>query len=244
MRHVRFMLAGSNHPKVGTLGKETIFDGQKEYPLEKVHLLAPCIPTKIICLGRNYAAHAQELGNPVPERPLFFFKPPSAVIGPGEEIVLPPSSRVDYEAELAVVIDRLCRNVKADDAMEVIRGYTCMNDVSDRDAQKWEKNWVRAKGFDTSAPLGPTVVTPDEIGGPFHVQLRLNGEIKQDGSTRDLIFSIPEIIEEVTAFITLEPDDVIATGTPAGVGPLAPGDLVEVAIDGIGTLSNRVQAAS
>ncbi len=244
MRHVRFMLPGSDHPKMGTLGKETIFDEQKEYPLEKVRLLAPCIPTKIICLGRNYAAHAQELGNPVPERPLFFFKPPSAVIGPGEEIVLPPTSRVDYEAELAVVIDRRCRNVKANDAMEVIRGYTCMNDVSDRDAQKWEKNWVRAKGFDTSAPLGPMVVTPDEIGGPFHVRLRLNGEIKQDGSTHDLIFSIPEIIEEVTAFMTLEPGDVIATGTPAGVGPLAPGDLFEVEIDGIGILKNRVQAAS
>jgi len=244
MRHVRFMLPGSDHPKVGTLGKETIFDGQKEYPLEKVRLLAPCIPTKIICLGRNYAAHAQELGNPLPERPLLFFKPPSAVIGPGEEIVLPSSSRVDYEAELAIIIDRRCRNVRAKDAMEVLRGYTCMNDVSDREAQQWDKNWVRAKGFDTSAPLGPAVVTKDEIEGPFHVVLRLNGEIRQDGSTSDLVFSIPEIIAEITAYITLEPGDVIATGTPAGVGPLSPGDTVEVMIEGIGTLTNPVRAVS
>lgn len=244
MRHVRFMLPGSNQPEMGTLRDENIITGNKEFPLEKVRLLAPCTPTKIICLGRNYAAHAQELGNPLPERPLLFFKPPSAVIGPEEEIVLPLSSRVDYEAELAVVIDRHCRNVKAKDAMEVIRGYACMNDVSDREAQGWEKNWVRAKGFDTSAPLGPVIVTKDEIEGPFHVMLRLNGEIKQDGSTNDLVFSIPEIIEEITAYMSLEPGDVIATGTPAGVGPLSPGDTVEVEIEGIGTLTNFVRAVS
>lgn len=244
MRHVRFMLPGSNQPEMGTLRDENIITGNKEFPLEKVRLLAPCTPTKIICLGRNYAAHAQELGNPLPERPLLFFKPPSAVIGPEEEIVLPLSSRVDYEAELAVVIDRHCRNVKAKDAMEVIRGYACINDVSDREAQGWEKNWVRAKGFDTSAPLGPVIVTKDEIEGPFHVMLRLNGVIKQDGSTNDLVFSIPEIIEEITAYMSLEPGDVIATGTPAGVGPLSPGDTVEVEIEGIGTLTNFVRAVS
>ena len=244
MRHVRFMLPGSDQREVGQLRNGIIIKGKKEFSLEKVRLLAPCTPTKIICLGRNYAAHAQELGNPLPERPLLFFKPPSAVIGPEEEIVLPQSSRVDYEAELAIVVDRRCRNVKAKDAMEIIRGYACMNDVSDREAQGWEKNWVRAKGFDTSAPLGPAVVTKDEIEAPFHVMLRLNGEIKQDGSTSDLVFSIPEIIEEITAYMTLEPRDVIATGTPAGVGPLSPGDTVEVEIDGIGTLTNFVRAVS
>jgi len=244
MRHVRFMLPGSDQPEVGQLRNGIIITEKKEFSLEKVRLLSPCTPTKIICLGRNYAAHAQELGNPLPERPLLFFKPPSAVIGPGEEIVLPPSSRVDYEAELAIIIDRRCRNVRAKNAMEVIRGYACMNDVSDREAQGWEKNWVRAKGFDTSAPLGPVIVTKDEIEGPFHVVLRLNGEIRQDGSTSDLVFSIPEIIAEITTYITLEPGDVIATGTPAGVGPLSPTDTVEVEIEGIGTLTNFVRAAS
>jgi 2-keto-4-pentenoate hydratase/2-oxohepta-3-ene-1,7-dioic acid hydratase in catechol pathway len=244
MCHVRFMLPGSDQPEAGQLRNGIIINGKKEFSLEKVRLLSPCTPTKIICLGRNYAEHAQELGNPLPERPLLFFKPPSAVIGPGEEIVLPPSSRVDYEAELAIIIDRRCRNVRAKDAMEAIRGYTCMNDVSDREAQKWDKNWVRAKGFDTSAPLGPVIVTKDEIEGPFHVVLRLNGEIRQNGSTSDLVFSIPEIIAEITAFMTLEPGDVIATGTPAGVGPLSPGDTVEVEIEGIGTLTNPVRAVS
>ncbi|MCK4599524.1 fumarylacetoacetate hydrolase family protein [Candidatus Bipolaricaulota bacterium] len=241
MRQVRFHYPSFDRPEVGTLRGEVIIAQGKEFSLDQVRLLAPCTPTKIICLGRNYAEHAKELGNEVPERPLFFFKPPSAVIGPGEEIVLPRSSRVDHEAELAVVIGRRCRNVRAKDAMDVILGYTCMNDVSNREAQGWEQNWVRAKGFDTSAPLGPVIVTTDEIEGPFHVMLRLNGEVKQDGSTRDLIFSIPEIIEEISSFMTLEPGDVIATGTPAGVGPLSFGDEVEVEIEGIGTLRNHVR---
>jgi 2-keto-4-pentenoate hydratase/2-oxohepta-3-ene-1,7-dioic acid hydratase in catechol pathway len=192
-------------------------------------------------VGRNYAAHAQELGNEVPTRPLLFFKPPSSVIGPEEEIVLPTSSLVHYEAELAVVIGKRCRNVPAAKAMDVILGYTCLNDISDREAQKWEKNWVRAKGFDTSAPIGPMIVTKDEIDGPFHVMLRVNGETKQDGSTRDFIFPIPVLIEEISAYMTLEPGDVIATGTPAGVGPLSAGDVVEVEIDGIGILRNPVR---
>ncbi|MCX6095962.1 MAG: fumarylacetoacetate hydrolase family protein [Candidatus Bipolaricaulota bacterium] len=134
------------------------------------------------------------------------------------------------------------RHLRAANAYEAILGYTCMNDVSDRDAQSWEKNWVRAKGFDTSAPLGPVILTPDEIEEPFHITLRVNGVTKQDGSTRDLIVSIPAILEEVTSFMTLEPGDVVATGTPAGVGPLSPGDLVEIEIDGIGILRNRVRA--
>jgi 2-keto-4-pentenoate hydratase/2-oxohepta-3-ene-1,7-dioic acid hydratase in catechol pathway len=192
-------------------------------------------------VGRNYAAHAQELGNEIPTRPLLFFKPPSSVIGPEEEIVLPTSSLVHYEAELAVVIGKRCRNVPAAKAMDVILGYTCLNDISDREAQKWEKNWVRAKGFDTSAPIGPMIVTKDEIEGPFHVMLRVNGETKQDGSTRDFIFPIPVLIEEISTYMTLEPGDVIATGTPAGVGPLSAGNVVEVEIDGIGILRNPVR---
>jgi 2-keto-4-pentenoate hydratase/2-oxohepta-3-ene-1,7-dioic acid hydratase in catechol pathway len=192
-------------------------------------------------VGRNYAAHAQELGNEVPTQPLLFFKPPSSVIGPEEEIVLPTSSLVHYEAELAVVIGKRCRNVPAAKAMDVILGYTCLNDISDREAQKWEKNWVRAKGFDTSAPIGPMIVTKDEIDGPFHVMLRVNGKTKQDGSTHDFIFPIPVLIEEISTYMTLEPGDVIATGTPAGVGPLSAGDVVEVEIDGIGILRNPVR---
>lgn len=241
MRLVRFISCETQQTENGELRGEVIITPRGEVPLSQVRLLAPCTPTKIICVGRNYAAHAQELGNEVPTRPLLFFKPPSSVIGPEEEIILPTSSLVHHEAELAVVIGKRCRNVSAAEALDVILGYTCLNDISDREAQKWEKNWVRAKGFDTSAPIGPMIVTKDEIDGPFHVMLRVNGETKQDGSTRDFIFPIPVLIEEISAYMTLESGDVIATGTPAGVGPLSVGDVVEVEIDGIGILRNPVR---
>ena len=192
-------------------------------------------------MGRNYANHAKELGNEVPKRPLLFLKPPSAVIGPEESIILPDSEQVHYEAELAVVIGKRCKNVIASDAGDVILGYTCMNDVSDRVAQQWETNWVRAKAFDTSAPLGPVILPHAEASQPFHITLRLNGEIRQEGSTSDLYFSIPVLIETISAIMTLEPGDVIATGTPAGVGDLHSGDIVEVSIGGIGVLRNTVQ---
>lgn len=221
------------------VGEEAVGLGRR-WPLSQVRLLAPVRPTKIVCLGRNYAAHARELGNQVPERPLLFFKPPSAVIGPGQAIVLPGSSRVDYEGELAVVIGRRCRNVKAKEAADVILGYTCLNDVTDREAQGWERNWVRAKGFDTSCPVGPWIVTPDELSFPLTVETYVNGELRQRGDTSQLVFSIPEIIQEITSFMTLEEGDVIATGTPAGVGPLNRGDTVEVRIPGIGSLANPV----
>ena len=241
MRWVRFTLADTREPLTGQLTGDVVRANGTEYRLGDVRLLAPCTPSKIVCVGRNYAAHAEELGNVVPEQPLLFLKPPSAVIGPGETIHLPDSAEVHYEAELAVVIGTRCRNVPADRAGKVILGYTCLNDVSDRVAQKWETNWVRAKGFDTSAPLGPSIVSPDEIEEPFHVVLRLNDEVKQDGWTKHLIFSIPRLVETITAFMTLEPGDIIATGTPAGVGRLSPGDVVEVSIDGIGVLRNPVQ---
>ena len=240
MRWVRFMLPDLSEPLTGELSGDVLRADGAEHRLGDVRLLAPCTPSKIVCVGRNYAAHVEELGNDVPERPLLFLKPPSAVVGPDETIYLPDSAEVHYEAELAVVIGTRCRNVLADRAGGVILGYTCLNDVSDRVAQKWETNWVRAKGFDTSAPLGPSIVSADEIEEPFHVVLRLNGEIKQDGWTKNLIFSIPRLIETITSFMTLEPGDVIATGTPAGVGRLSPGDVVEVTIDGIGTLRNSV----
>lgn len=241
MKLVRFRVGSGSPVLSGVLEGDRITADGRSYSRASVALLAPCTPTKLVCVGRNYAAHAKELGNEVPEEPLLFFKPPSAVIGPEEEIVLPPGPEVHYEAELAVVIGTRCRNVPARDARRVILGYTCLNDVSDRTAQKWEKNWVRAKGFDTSAPLGPAIVTPDEVAEPFHVQLRLNGQIRQDGSTAAFIFSIPHLIETITAFMTLEPGDVIATGTPEGVGALHSDDVVEVEIDGIGVLRNRVR---
>ena len=241
MRRIRFRLPGRDEVREGILERDVVRSGGQRYSIESIRLAAPCTPSKLVCVGRNYAAHAAELGNEVPERPLLFFKPPSAVIGPDEPIVLPTSDDVHYEAELAVVIGRRCRNVTAARANDVILGYTCLNDVSDRVAQKWEKNWVRAKGFDTSAPLGPILVTPDELEEPYHVQLRLNGAVKQDGWTSAFIFSIPYLIEEITSFMTLEPGDVIATGTPAGVGRLSRGDVVEVEIEGIGILRNPVE---
>ena len=241
MHLVRFEHPGTRKPVEGTLAKSSIQASGETFPLEDVRLLPPCVPTKIICVGRNYANHAKELGNVVPEKPLLFLKPPSAVIGPEDAIELPASEEVHYEAELAIVIGKRCKNVSAADAAGVILGYTCMNDISDRVAQRWETNWIRAKAFDTSAPLGPAILTPDEANEPFHVTLRLNGEIKQDGRTSDLYFSIPVLIETISGIMTLEPGDVIATGTPAGVGPLARGDIVEVAIDGIGVLRNPVQ---
>lgn len=238
---VRFQHPQTGLPTDGKLISELIQADGETFPRQDVRLLTPCVPTKIICVGRNYADHAKELGNVVPEKPLLFLKPPSAVIGPEDVIVLPSSETVHYEAELAVVIGTRCKNVSAADAARVILGYTCMNDVSDRVAQKWETNWVRAKAFDTSAPLGPVILPADEAREPFHVTLRLNGEIKQEGSTADLYFSIPILIETISSIMTLEPGDVIATGTPAGVGPLTKGDVVEVAIDGVGILRNSVQ---
>ncbi len=241
MRLVRFEHPGTRKPVEGTLAESSIQASGETFLLEDVRLLPPCVPTKIICVGRNYANHAKELGNVVPEKPLLFLKPPSAVIGPEDAIELPASEEVHYEAELAIVIGKRCKNVSAADAAGVILGYTCMNDISDRVAQRWETNWIRAKAFDTSAPLGPAILTPDEANEPFHITLRLNGEIKQDGRTSDLYFSIPVLVETISAIMTLEPGDVIATGTPAGVGPLARGDIVEVVIDDIGILRNPVQ---
>jgi 2-keto-4-pentenoate hydratase/2-oxohepta-3-ene-1,7-dioic acid hydratase in catechol pathway len=237
---VRFRAAGEADAVAGTLEDRVIHAEGREFALDEVTLLAPCVPSKIVCVARNYAAHAAEMGGEVAERPSFFLKPPSAVIGPEESIVLPVGARVDYEAELAVVIGERCRAVAAAAAQAVILGYTCLIDVSDRTAQAWERNWVRAKAFDTSAPIGPWIVPREEAPWPMRVTLTLNGQLRQDGSTDQLVFGIPELIECITDFMTLEPGDVIATGTPAGVGRLSHGDTVEVAIEGIGTLRNHV----
>ncbi|MCZ7457785.1 fumarylacetoacetate hydrolase family protein [Streptomyces sp. WMMC940] len=212
-------------------------------PLSKVRLLPPVLPNKVVAIGRNYAEHAAELGNEVPEAPVAFFKPTTSVIGTGDAIEYPSfSDDLHYEAELAVVIGRLCRDVPRDRVKDVVLGYTCANDVTARDAQKREKQWARAKGFDTSCPLGPWVETGIDLAraGDLTIQCTVNGEQRQLGRTSDMIRSIEDLVVHITEAMTLLPGDVILTGTPAGVGPLNVGDEVAVTIEGIGTLTNKV----
>ena len=199
-------------------------------------------PSKIVCVGRNYREHAAELGNEVPPEPLIFFKPPSAVIGPGQIILRPKmSARVDHEAELGVVIGKRCRNLKADeDVRPYILGYTCVNDVTARDLQKKDGQWTRGKGFDTFCPVGPVVVDTVDPWAGVDVEARVNGQVKQQGNTRDFIFSLDVIIRYIAQVMTLLPGDLIATGTPSGVGPLVAGDKVEITVAGIGSLQNLV----
>ncbi|MCD0484906.1 fumarylacetoacetate hydrolase family protein [Streptacidiphilus sp. ASG 303] len=208
--------------------------------LADVRLLTPMLPSKIVAVGRNYAAHAAEMGNEVPEVPLTFFKPNTAVVGPTEAIAYPPfSSDVQYEAELAVVIGRMCREVPAARVPEVILGYTCANDVTARDVQQREGQWARAKGFDTSCPLGPWIET-DLDPADLAVTCTVNGELRQAGRTSQMVRSVTDLIVHISEAMTLLPGDVVLTGTPAGVGPLHVGDEVAVSIEGIGTLTNRV----
>jgi 2-keto-4-pentenoate hydratase/2-oxohepta-3-ene-1,7-dioic acid hydratase in catechol pathway len=223
----------------GTFFENPVPSGE-EIPLDDVRLLAPILPSKVVCLGKNYAAHAAEFGGEVPEEPLVFLKPSTSVSGPGDPIPLPLiSNRVDYEGELAIVIGRIARNVRAEEAFRFILGYTCGNDVTLRDLQKKDDQWARAKGFDGSCPLGPWVETElDPID--VHLETRVNGEVRQSASTSDMVFGVATIIEFVTTFMTLLPGDVIMTGTPEGVGKLEPGDRVEVEVDGIGVLMNPV----
>ena len=197
-------------------------------------------PTKIVCIGRNYAAHARELGNEVPAEPLIFLKPPSALLPPGAAIVVPhQSKRVEHEAEIGVVIGARARDVSEQDALSYVAGYTCVNDVTARDLQKTDGQWTRAKGFDTFCPIGPTVMAGLDYRD-LEVICRVNGTVRQHGHARDMMFSIPRLVSYVSGIMTLEPGDVIATGTPEGVGPLVPGDMVEVEIPGIGLLANPV----
>jgi 2-keto-4-pentenoate hydratase/2-oxohepta-3-ene-1,7-dioic acid hydratase in catechol pathway len=211
-------------------------------PLEKAKLLAPVLPTKIVCVGRNYRAHAAELGNAIPTEPLVFFKPPSSLNDPGAQIRLPKlSQEVHYEGELAVVIGKTCYHVaEGEDVRDYILGYTILNDVTARDLQKKENQWARAKGFDTFTPVGPVVVDGLDPWAGIEVETRINGEVRQHGSTTDFIFPLDVIIRHITAAMTLVPGDVIATGTPEGVGPLHAGDVVEITIQGVGTLRNPV----
>lgn len=255
MRIARF--AGDDDPRFGVIGDDNgvptiaVLNGDPLYaglnlsgqkiPLADVRLLAPVIPrSKVIGVGKNYAAHAAEMGGHVPEEPLIFLKPNTSVIGPGEPIFYPEqSSNVHFEGELAVVIGRICRDISVEDAAKVIFGYTIANDVTARDLQAKDGQWARAKGFDTFCPLGPWIET-DFNPSNVQVTTRLGDEIKQDGNTSDMIFDVPAIIAYVSSFMTLLPGDVILTGTPEGVGPMQVGDQVSVTVEGLGTLTNSV----
>jgi 2-keto-4-pentenoate hydratase/2-oxohepta-3-ene-1,7-dioic acid hydratase in catechol pathway len=218
---------------------------EQEHRLADVRLLAPVLPrSKVVGIGRNYAAHAAELGNEVPKEPLMFLKPNTSVVGPGDPIYYPPQSQdVQYEGELAVVIGRICRDVPPEQATDVIHGYTIANDVTARDLQRADGQFTRAKGFDSFCPLGPWIETdldPQAFADGLRVQTHLNGDVVQDGSTADMIFDVPSLVAHVSSVMTLLPGDVILTGTPEGVGPMQVGDEVEVSIAGLGVLTNKV----
>ena len=217
----------------------------ERFELEAVRLLAPVIPrSKVVAVGRNYAEHAAEMGHEVPESPLVFFKPNTSVIGPGEPIYYPKQTQdLHYEGELAVVIGRICRDVPAAQATDVIHGYTIGNDVTARDLQRSDGQFTRAKGFDSFCPLGPWIETdldPQAFIDGRRVQTFLNGDVVQDGSTADMIFDVPALVAHVSSVMTLLPGDVILTGTPEGVGPMQVDDEIEISIAGIGSLTNKV----
>jgi len=215
--------------------------GRSGVAISRVLLLPPILPGKIVAVGRNYRDHAAERGKPVPKQPLLFLKPPSAVIGPHDSILYPDmAGRVDYEGELALVIKkRAARLSGEDDVFRYILGYTCFNDVSARDLQDKDGQWTRAKSFDSFAPLGPCIAT-DLDPGRLKIKTFLNGKLRQSGNTRNFIFPVPVLLRFISQVMTLEPGDVVTTGTPAGIGPMSPGDRVDVQIEGIGTLSNTV----
>lgn len=255
MRVARF--AGDDDPRFGVVGEEdgtptiAVLKGDPLYAgyeltgqkvaVDDVRLLAPVIPrSKVVCVGKNYAAHAAEMGGEVPETPLVFLKPNTSVIGPGEPIVYPAqSSEVHFEGELAVVVGRICKDVAVEDVDKVVFGYTAANDVTARDLQRTDGQWARAKGFDTFCPLGPWIETNLDPAD-LRVTTELGGEVKQDGRTSDMVFSVADVVAYVSSFMTLLPGDVVLTGTPEGVGPMQVGDSVSVTVEGIGTLTNPV----
>lgn len=242
MRKVRFM------DPAGTVRSGEWRDGEiafssQTYDSDEVNVLPPVKPSKIVCVGLNYRKHAEETDSEIPDQPLLFLKTPNTISSHGSTVSLPEGKeRIDHEAELGVVIGTQCRNVSQERAMEVVEGFTILNDISNRDDQRQEQNWVRGKAFDNAAPMGPVIATPDEVPSDAAIELRVNGEVRQESAIDDLIFSIPELIEEITDLMTLEEGDVIATGTPEGVGPLSDEDSVAVEIEGIGTLEHDVKA--
>jgi 2-keto-4-pentenoate hydratase/2-oxohepta-3-ene-1,7-dioic acid hydratase in catechol pathway len=236
---VRFRLDGKVRGGSLSVEDNRIVSSGDVLALQDVELLAPCQPSKIVCVGLNYTEHARELKMELPAEPVLFLKPPSAILGPGGQIVYPPSSRqVDYEGELAVVVGKRCKNISAEEAEKYILGYTCFNDVTARDLQRKDVQWTRAKSFDTFAPFGPWIAKIDPSNA--NIETRVNGAVKQKSNTSDLIFDISRLVEFISHVMTLEPGDLIATGTPPGVGPLQKGDVVEVEIEEIGVLRNSV----
>lgn len=225
-------------------GDPESFDRENALALAEVKLLAPVVPSKIVCVGRNYREHAAELGNKMPEEPLLFLKPPSALIGAGEKIVLPEASQqVEHEGELGVVIGRVAQKLsRSDDPLSYVFGYTCVNDVTARDLQRKDVQFTRGKSFDTFCPAGPWIETEIAPGNVL-VETRLNGEVKQKGNTADMAFSVSFLIRYISGIMTLYPGDLIATGTPAGVSRLKHGDVVEVEVQGIGVLRNEVNGS-
>ncbi len=236
------LIEGDRVREIRSLFDRLEFTG-RDWALQDVRLLAPVDPSKVVCVGRNYAEHVSELGNEIPKEPLIFLKPPSSVIGPDEPIVLPGiSNRVDYEGELAIVIgEQLHFPAEGEDLRRYILGYTCLNDVTARDIQKRDVQFTRSKSFDTFCPIGPVIETQLDSSAAT-VETHVNGHCKQIGHTSDMLFPIEAIIRWIARVMTLLPGDVIATGTPSGVGPLAEGDVVEVIVGGIGTLRNPVAA--
>jgi 2-keto-4-pentenoate hydratase/2-oxohepta-3-ene-1,7-dioic acid hydratase in catechol pathway len=259
MKICRFISSSTGRPTFGVVSNDSVHalqddevfsndltprPGAETVSFKDARLLAPVAPSKIVCVGRNYREHAAELGNPMPAEPLLFFKAPSSVVGDGDTIELPPvSQRVEHEGELAVVIGRECRRVSdAENPLDYVLGYTCLNDVTARDLQKKDVQFTRAKSFDTFCPVGPFVETELD---PLDVQVetRVNSEVRQRGRTSVMAFPVPYLIRYVSHIMTLLPGDVISTGTPAGVGPLKDGDVCEVEVEGVGTLRNPVRAA-
>jgi 2-keto-4-pentenoate hydratase/2-oxohepta-3-ene-1,7-dioic acid hydratase in catechol pathway len=221
---------------------EAINETHQFHRLGDIRLLPPCVPSKVVALGVNYRSHGEEMNHRIPEEPLIFIKPSTSVIGPEDYIIYPPSSqRVDYEGELGVVIKSPARNVSAQQARRHILGYTCLNDVTARDLQAKDKQWTRSKGFDTFCPIGPCIET-DLDPADLPLETLLNGEIKQQTRTSQLIFGVYELVSFISNVMTLLPGDVVATGTTSGIGPMQPGDTVEVKIEGIGTLRNYVKS--
>ena len=257
MKLCRFLHSSSAEPRFGFIAGDTVYPvtaaeyfnpseaprSQAALLLDEVRLVAPVIPSKVVCVGRNYREHAEELGNKMPEEPLLFLKAPSAVIGNEDVIKLPPqSNQVEHEGELGVVIGRLARGLKPEeDPLDFVLGYTCVNDVTARDLQRKDVQFTRGKSFDTFCPVGPVIVTElNPLGAT--VVTRLNGDVRQQGRTSDMAFPVPFLIKYIADIMTLYPGDLIATGTPAGVSRMKPGDIVEVEVSGVGVLRNQIQS--
>ncbi len=253
MKLVKFKISGEPEVHSGLIKEDRVHELANDvfgpydetgrvYDFDQVQLQAPCRPGKVVAVGLNYRDHAEELGLDLPTEPILFMKPSTTVIGPGEPIMMTRmSNRVDYEAELGVVIGKRAKFVERDRALDFVLGYTCVNDVTARDLQQKDGQWTRAKGFDTFCPLGPVIVT-DLDPADLAVSAWLNGENKQSSRTSNLVFDVPALIEFISTVMTLEPGDVIATGTPSGIGPMNAGDEIEIRVEGIGSLINPLSA--